>query len=111
MVRLNSASRLFWLVRAIACLLSLGWLAPAAAQVPSAEQIEVFQSLPPEQQQQILDSMNRGGTTGTASGSRPRADRQLKFPETVRPRKPGEEADEDTDDQLQVGGVPKEPRF
>jgi len=111
MVRLNSASRLFWLVRAIACLLCLGWLASAAAQVPSAEQIEIFQTLPPEQQQQILDSMNRGGIPGTASSTRPRADRQLKFPETVQPRKRGEEGDEDEEEQGLVGGMPKEPRF
>ncbi|HKS58437.1 MAG TPA: SLBB domain-containing protein [Steroidobacteraceae bacterium] len=111
MVRLNFSSRSLWLGCAIACLLSFGWLAPAAAQVPSAEQIEIFQTLPPDQQQAILESLNRGGATGGATpGSRPRSDRSVQFPQTVRPLNKSRE-DMEADEQGLIGGVPKEPRF
>ena len=61
------------LVCAITCLPFLGWLPHAAAQTPTADQIEIFQNLPPDQQQAILDSLNRSGTQGPLN--RPRADR------------------------------------
>lgn len=77
------------------------------AQTPSPEQIEIFQNLPPEQQQSILDSMNRSGTAGPTD--RPRTDRQLKFPETVRPRTSRDDEDMDTD--AFANGVPREPRL
>ena len=107
MLRSKFPSRLAWLACVIACLLSAGWLLPAAAQVPSSEQIEIFQNLPPDQQRAILDSMNRGGTTTGPSTSGTRSDRQLKFPETVRPRGREEEEDEDQG----IPGVPREPRL
>jgi protein involved in polysaccharide export with SLBB domain len=66
---------------AAACLLA-GLLATpvARAQAPSADQVEAFRNLSPEQQQAILDSM------GGSSQSGVRRDRDLASPETVRPR-------------------------
>ena len=107
MVRLKFSSRVCWLACAIACLPSLGWLAPATAQTPSAEQVEIFQNLPPDQQQAILDSLNRGGTQGPTN--RPRADRPLNFPQTVQPRE-RRQLDED-EEELLPNGMPKEPRL
>ena len=44
---------------------------PAAAQVPTAEQIEIFQNLPPDQQQAILEAMGTsGGVSGVGTASR-----------------------------------------
>ena len=40
---------------------------PAYSQVPSADQLGMFQTLSPEQQQAILDSMT-GGQEGSAGG-------------------------------------------
>lgn len=108
MVRLNSSSLLRWLACAAACVLFIGVSLPTArAQTPSADQIEMFRNLPPDQQQAILESLNRGGSTGSAS-SRPRADRRLDFPETVRPRT---QRDEEADDERLDSRMPKEPRL
>lgn len=109
MVRLNFPSLLRWLAYAAACVLFAGVFLPTArAQTPSADQIEMFQNLPPEQQQAILESLNRGGSTGRAS-DRPRADRRLDFPETVRPRSQRDE--DEMDDERRDSRVPKEPRL
>ena len=62
---------------AVAVLLAGG---SAVAQSPSPEQMEAFRNLPPDQQQAILQGM--GGTT---QGGVQR-DRDVKSPETVRPR-------------------------
>lgn len=67
----------------IALLFSLALPMLVLAQTPSAGQIEMFQNLPPEQQQAILESLGRGGTL-SADGVR--SDRQLLFPDTVRQR-------------------------
>jgi polysaccharide export outer membrane protein len=109
MVRCKFPSRLSWLACAAACLLSAGWQAPAAAQVPSAEQLEIFQNLPADQQQAILESLGRD-SSGTPS-SRPRADRQLKFPETMRPRTARDDEDAELDEDGLSTGVPREPRL
>src|SRR5690349_13096730 len=87
-------------------------LPQAWAQAPSAEQIEIFNGLPPEQQQAIMESLGRGGS-GSATGRTGRADRDLQFPQTVRPRtrQPGEEEDGETGEQLGQTGVPREPRL
>lgn len=61
------------------------------AQTPSPDQIEIFRNLPPDQQQSILESMNRGSSD---SGTSTRSDRELEFPRVVRPRKLGEEEQE-----------------
>jgi protein involved in polysaccharide export with SLBB domain len=65
MVRLFRRGSTFW---PLALLISIaaaaaGFLAPSPAlsQTPTADQIEIFQTLSPEQQQQILQSMGRGG--------------------------------------------------
>lgn len=72
------------------------------AQAPTAEQIEIFQNLPPEQQQAILESM--GGRDGPSTGSQVRSDSSLRFPPVVRPRARDEEAEQET-------LAPKVPRF
>lgn len=111
MVRSSFSSRaVFWLACAIVCVsTAISGPERAIAQVPSPEQIEIFQNLPADQQQAILESMDRGGAT-TGPTNRPRSDRQLKFPETVRPRaRSGEEGD--TDEDQTIPGVPREPRF
>jgi len=82
----------------------------AGAQTPTPNQIEIFQSLPPEQQQAILESLGRS----TSSGSRPRVDRQLDFPETVRPRTARDEFQEeetDEDGRPIAPGIQREPRL
>ncbi len=108
MVRLNFRGRIVRLALVVACVLFAGgFLAGANAQSPTPEQIQIFQGLPPDQQQAILDSLNRSGTT-LGSGRVP-SDRQLEFPETVRPRAQGEE-DQETDDQF-VTGMPKDQRL
>jgi polysaccharide biosynthesis/export protein len=108
MVRSNSSSLAIRLGALAAFVLFAALcLAQAWAQSPSAEQIEIFQNLPPEQQQAILDSLNSGGTGGPTN--RPRADRPLKFPETVRPRTPRD--DQDRDEEERATGLPREPRL
>jgi polysaccharide biosynthesis/export protein len=93
-----------------ACVISavLCW-SQAGAQTPTPNQIEIFQSLPPEQQQAILESLGRS----TSSGSRPRVDRQLDFPETVRPRTARDELEEETgeDGFATATGMQREPRL
>jgi len=64
---------------AMTCLLAGG---AAFAQSPSPEQMEAFRNLPPDQQQAILQGM--GGTGTSQSGVQ--RDRDVKSPETVRPR-------------------------
>jgi polysaccharide biosynthesis/export protein len=110
MVRPISSSPLRWLARAAATFLLAGfWLITAGAQVPSADQIEIFQNLSPEEQQAILDSLNRGGSTGSATTDRVRSDRKLKFPETVQPRE-RRRTKEDEDEEFEEG-VPRMPRL
>jgi protein involved in polysaccharide export with SLBB domain len=89
-------------------------LTGARAQTPSADEIELFRNLPPDQQQQILESLGRG--TGSSSGTRPRADRQLQFPDTVRSRtQRDQDEDEDQEDEDRVDEfgrrVPRIARF
>jgi polysaccharide export outer membrane protein len=107
MLRPNFPSLLPWLARAVACVLSAGvWLSCAEAQVPSAEQIEMFENLPPEQRDAILESLRRGDSTSAAGRNRP--DRQIEFPENVRRRRGTADdgvQDEDRD------GMPQEPRL
>jgi protein involved in polysaccharide export with SLBB domain len=78
------------------------FMAAVHAQTPTADQIEIFQNLPPEQQQAILESM--GGGDGSSTGSQVRSDRSLTFPRVVRPRDADDEAAQDA-------LTPKEPRF
>ena len=55
----------------------------AQAQTPTAEQMAIFQNLPPEQQRAILEQMQRG-STGTQSTTTTTA--PMQFPESVLPR-------------------------
>ena len=87
----------------------------ATAQVPTAEQMEMFRNLPPDQQQAILEAMGGGGLSGGGS-SGVRRDRDLDSPETVRPRDPYDDADGDRTDSRQgfpygTSTMPREPRI
>jgi polysaccharide biosynthesis/export protein len=105
MVRFRFPSLTAWLVVAVVCVLLGAVAAPeAAAQTPTPEQLEIFQNLPPDQQQAILESLNRGGSSprGTV-----RQDRDIDFPETVRRR----ERRDDDDEGDSADGLPREPRL
>lgn len=94
-----------------AALVFLAWLAllagpvaPAAAQgtaAPTAGQLEVFRSLPPDQQRMLMEQMTRG-----SQGRR--TDRPLEFPETSEPRPAAREGVEESaferGDQLRLRG-------
>jgi polysaccharide export outer membrane protein len=54
---------------------------PAIAQTPTADQLSVLKNLPPDQQQQLLQSV-----TGKGDGTGKSTDPNLQMPETVRPR-------------------------
>ncbi len=71
-----------WAICAAGMLLLQGPLAGAQ----TAEQMETFRNLPPEQQQAILEAMGGGATGDGNSGVR--RDRDLETVETVRPRDP-----------------------
>lgn len=79
---------------------------PASAQTPSADQIEIFQTMTPEQQQAILEGMTGGNRSGTPR-SGVVSDRKLDFPQTVRPRS----GDEDEEGELDAVGKPRVPRL
>jgi len=67
----------------------------AAAQ--TAEQLEIFRNLSPEQQRAVLEQMEGQGAAGTSARGQP-----LEFPATSRPRNGGETA---------VAELEQEPRF
>jgi polysaccharide export outer membrane protein len=101
MIRLKISSQFLRLVASALCLLpGLGVLPTAVAQTPSADQIEMYRNLPPDQQQAIMETLGVGGTSSGSSSGRPRADRQLDFPQTVRPRSLGQE-EEELDDYVE----------
>lgn len=107
MVRSRFSSLLLGLVLVLVCAIAGhdGLIARSEAQTPSAEQIEMFRNLPPEQQQAVMEAMgNRGSggaTSGGLSGSDARSDRRLQFPQTVRPRSTEDgELDEDSRDRV-----------
>lgn len=109
MFRSSFSSRFSWLAPLTVLLVfSFSPLPRTEAQTPSADQMEIFQNMSPEQQQAIMESMtgDRGAPT-TRNGVR--SDRKLDFPETVRPRKKG--GDEDEDGEFAMDGTPRVPRF
>ena len=57
----------------------------AGAQTPTAEQIQIFQNLPADQQQAIIGTLGGGAGSSGANGG-VRSDRQIQFPNTVLPR-------------------------
>ena len=85
MVKAFTDARHWLLAIAFACMFA-GF--GAAAQTPTAEQLETFQNLPPEQQQAILESMGKSGGTGTSRQDGVRRDKDLASPESVRPVNP-----------------------
>jgi polysaccharide biosynthesis/export protein len=107
MLRSSFPSRLFPLVVFSSFLFGLVLTSSAGAQTPSAEQIEMFRNLPADQQQSILESMNRGGTSTGTNGSQ-RTDRELEFPRTVQPRR---QTDESEEQQFGPDGMPLPPRL
>lgn len=114
MVRSSFSRRFFfWLACAVVCVVCALTHGPALAQqAPSAEQIEIFQNLPPDQQQSILESLNRGGTGSSSTGARPRTDRRVEFPETMQPRtRRAREGDEEEEGELLPNGTPKPARL
>lgn len=77
----------------------------ADAQTPSPEQVEAFRNLTPEQQRAVMQSMGAG--TGSATVG-PQPDRQLEFPQTVRPRR---DTDDSTSEERSADGVVRQPRL
>jgi len=73
-------SRGAWVTVLFACLFAGSG---AEAQSPTAEQMQIFRNLPPDQQQAILEAM-ASGSSGSSSGVL--RDKDLKSPETVKPR-------------------------
>ena len=63
--------------------LGITYAAAAVAQVPTGEQIEIFQNLPPEQRQAIIEAMGTAGRT--AEPDRPRTDVQTEQGEITEP--------------------------
>ena len=69
------------------------WLiaaAGAAAQTPTAEQMEVFRNLSPEQQKAVLESFGSGTQSGMTH-----SDQRLETPATVKPRPTADERQRD----------------
>lgn len=107
MIRPNFTGRGLRLAALFVCLLS-GGLVSLHAQVPSPEQLETFQSLSPDQQQRILETMGGGGTPSTGEAPRSRPDRRVVFPDLMR----RDAADLEEDQQLaELMGQEREPRF
>jgi protein involved in polysaccharide export with SLBB domain len=87
MLRTSFASRAFRLATMLVSLLFAVALSPLApAQTPSADQIEIFQNMSPEQQRAILEAMSGGGARTPLPRTGVVSDRPLDFPQTVRPR-------------------------
>jgi len=110
MVRTTFSSPLPRLVAVIACAVFGLGLAAAQGQTPTPEQIQIFRNLPPDQQQAIMESLNRGGSTSGSRGGT--ADRRLEFPQTVQPRERVREGEEEQEGAVDpVTGLPREPRL
>jgi polysaccharide biosynthesis/export protein len=74
------------LLAVVMLLAGLGSAQQVAAQSPSADQMETFRNLTPEQQRALLEAMGSG--SGEFRGSR--SDQRLETPSTVSPRSVGE---------------------
>lgn len=113
MVRSNPSRLAVRLGALAACVLFAVFGVPQSwAQSPSADQIEIFNSLPPDQQQAIMESLGNGEAHGSATGRNGRVDRPLDFPQTVRARGSDSDEDQDSDtDRRRDSGVPRVPRL
>lgn len=110
MVRVRIASLLKRLVLLLACFAAASGGVPAFAQTPTADQISVFQNLPPDQQQAVIQAMGGGGRGGVTD--RVQTDKKLQFPQTVRERRAGKEEDEEDEYSYDAQGLPtRVPRF
>lgn len=86
----------------LVCLPIVVALSPAAvAQAPSADQIEMFQNLTPDQQRAILEAMGGGGARTPLPRTGVISDRPLDFPQTVRPRPRSDDDERAEPDTLQ----------
>lgn len=95
MARLDSSGPIARVASTLLLMVLVGLELASTAFAQSAEQLETFRNLPPEQQRAILDAMAAQG--GRADGVR--RDRELEFPETVRRRV---ERDDDSDEYTDV---------
>lgn len=64
------------------------------AQTPTAEQIDMYKNMSPEQQRAALDALGRSGSPSSSSSNRARSDRQLDFPQLLRDRAGQSDEDE-----------------
>jgi len=110
MPRTKFLSHFLRLATVLVCLLSDGNLTSVAvAQTPTADQLEMYRNLTPEQQRQIMQSMGSGSGSISMGGAtdRVRADKPLTFPQTVQSRSRAG-ADDELSEQLLLD---KEPRL
>jgi polysaccharide export outer membrane protein len=113
MVRARFAGLSQWLVLLLAFVTAALSGQPAFAQTPtpSADQISIFQNLPPDQQQAVMEAM--GGNTRGRVTDRVQSDKKLQFPQTVGERRARKD-DEDEDSEYGYdaqGFQTKLPRF
>ncbi|GFE85605.1 SLBB domain-containing protein [Steroidobacter agaridevorans] len=107
MLSTSFAGRALRLASILVYLLFSMALSPAAvAQTPSADQIEMFQNMSPEQQRAIMEAMGGGGMRTPLPRTGVVSDRPLEFPQTVRPRARDEETD-----GVGPDGLPREPKL
>jgi polysaccharide biosynthesis/export protein len=90
MIRPKFSGPLAWLGAIGVCLLlcSGNLVSTALAQTPTADQLEMYRNLPPEQQRAIMETLGVGGGTGGGifgGDASLRSDRPLRFPQTVTP--------------------------
>ncbi len=109
MLRNSSVSQVLWLTTIVVCLLFAVALSPSAvAQTPSADQVEMFQNMTPDQQRAILEAMGGGGAQTPLPRTGVVSDRPLDFPQTVRARPRNGDQDEQ---QFGPDGQPRQSKL
>lgn len=101
MPRFKLSGPFLWLVALLACA-SFCEVPTASAQAPSADQLEMFRTMTPEQQRAILDTLGSGNAGSPSSSNGVRAaggDRRLQFPQTIYPRRDAERGARDDENQ------------
>lgn len=101
MLRATSSSPFSRLVILLVLLLSAGGGFFSAAYAQTAEQMEMFRNLPPDQQRAVMEAME-----GRQSGQ-VRTDRVIDFPQTVRPRSVQEHREEEANRSARLDGPPR----